>query len=500
MDLLFQGLVSILTPACLSLMVAGTIIGIIFGAIPGLSSVMAITLFLPVTYVMTPNMGLAILISLYIGSVSGGLISAILLKIPGTPNSVATCFDGHPLMEKGQGAKAVGVGIVFSFLGTLFSTFALIFIAPPLAKVALQFGPHEYFALALFSLMLIATLSSGSMIKGIFSGVLGIAFCTVGISPVDALKRYTFGFVELSNGFNMLTVLIGLFAIAEVIKVAETCRTEGKTDVGKIDMKFKGFGFSIKEFKEQLGNGLLAALVGLGIGIMPGIGGATSNLVAYTVVKNRSKYPEKFGTGIIDGIVASETANNAGIGGAMIPLMTLGIPGDGVTAILLGAFMVHGITPGPLLFIKQAPLVYSIFAALFIATFMMFFIEFYGLRVFVWLLRISKHILLPIIFVLCVIGAFGLSSRLFDVWSVILFGLVGYMFTKFKVPQGPFVIGFILGTMCETNFRRGLMLSDNNFFDFFRQPLASAFMIFTILFVVYTVYKERKKWKKARPG
>lgn len=500
MDLFLQGLTLVLQPLNLLLMALGTMVGIFFGAVPGLSSVMAIALFLPMTYSMEPGVGLALLMSLYIGSVSGGLISAILLKIPGTPASIATCFDGHPMLARGEGAKAIGVGIVFSFIGTIFSILALVFIAPMLAKVAISFGKHEFFALAMFSLMLIATLSSGSMVKGIFSGVLGIVFCTVGIAPVEAVKRFTFGNNQLNGGFETLTVLIGLFAITEVIKVAETARRAKPEEIGQIS-KIKGFGFSLKEFVSQIGNAVISSLVGLGIGILPGIGAGTSNMIAYTVSKNRSKHPEKYGTGVIDGIVASEAANNASIGGAMIPLMTLGIPGDGVTALLLGAFMVHGISPGPLLFTDQAPLVYTIFAACFVAAILMLVLEFFSLRGFIKLLRVPKHLLLPIIFVMCVVGAFGLSSRMFDVWAILLFGVLGYAFNKFGIPTAPFVIGFILGTMAETNFRRGMMLSRNNFLDFFsftNHPISAVILCLTVLYLLWTVYREIKKSRARR--
>lgn len=489
-----QGLIAVFQPATLLLMVIGVAVGILFGALPGLTAVMAVALFLPVTYGMAPAVGLSLLISLYVGATSGGLISAILLKIPGTPASVATCFDGHPMQDRGEGAKALGVGIVFSFLGTMASLLALVFIAPPLARLALRFGPMEYFGIAIFSLMLIVSLSTDSMAKGIFAGLVGFVFATVGIAPVDATLRYTFGNAQLISGFNTLTVLIGLFAISEVIKTAENVKKEKAAHIGSLK-KIKGFGFSFKEMIGQKWNFLVSALIGIGIGILPGIGGGTSNLVAYMVAKKTSKYPEKFGTGIIDGIVAPETANNASIGGALIPLMTLGIPGDGVTAILLGGFMVHGIAPGPMLFINNGPLVYTIFAALFVSTILMLILEFAGIRIFVKLLSIPKHILLPIIFVLCVVGAFGLSSRVFDVWSILLFGVVGYFFVKFKVPQAPFIIGFILGPMAETNFRRGLMLSNNGFLGFFESPLAAVFMAGTVIVMGFTIYGEMRKKK-----
>ncbi len=485
-SLFLQGLQTVLQPQFLLWQILGTVVGIIFGAIPGLTAVMAIALFLPMTYGMSMELGISVLIALYIGAISGGLISAILLKIPGTPSSVATTWDGGPLAEKGQAVKALGVGIVFSFLGTIASLIALIFIAPTLARIALRFGPHEYFAIAVFSLTLIASLSTGSIVKGIFSGLVGWVFATVGIAPVDANVRFTFGRYELNNGFDTLTVLIGLFAITEIIKVAESVKYEQEGTVRQVSMKgVKGFGFSTKEFISQIPNFIRSALIGIGIGILPGIGGATSNILSYLVAKNQSKHPEQFGTGIIDGVIASETANNATIGGALIPLLTLGIPGDGVTAVMLGGFMVHGIIPGPMLFRNQANLVYTIFAAVLICSILMIVIEWFGLRGFIKLLKVPKHILLPIILVLCVVGAFGLSSRVFDVWTILIFGVVGYAFIKFKIPQAPFIIGFILGPMAETNLRRGLMLSDNSFMGFLTNPISAAFLILAVIAVIW---------------
>ena len=489
-DLLIQGFAAVLSLKIFALMTAGVAVGIVFGAVPGLTAVMAIALCLPMTYGLGPAAGISLLIALFVGATSGGLISAILLKIPGTPSSIATTFDGGPMMEKGEGAKALGVGIVFSFLGTIASIAALAFIAPSLASVALSFGPHEYFAIAVFSLTLIATLSSGSMAKGIFAGVLGFAVSTVGIAPVDATTRFTFGNVQLNAGFSILTVLVGMFAVAEVIKVAESARHP--VDGGKVPMpvKIKGFGFSMAEFLGQIPNATRSALIGIGIGILPGIGAGTSNIIAYIAAKKRSKTPEQFGKGTIEGVVASETANNAGIGGAMIPLLTLGIPGDAVTAIMLGGLMIHGIQPGPMLFITQAPLVYTIFAALIVSACLMLVLEFWGLRIFIKLLAIPKHILLPVILVLCAVGAFGLASRIFDIWTILGFGVLGYAFVKAAIPTAPFIIGFILGPMAETSFRRGLQLSKGDYTGFLTNPISGAFLALAAVSIALQLWGE----------
>ncbi|HEV7293008.1 MAG TPA: tripartite tricarboxylate transporter permease [Devosia sp.] len=487
-DLFVQGVGNVFAPQIFLLVTLGVAVGIVFGAVPGLTAVMAIALSLPMTYGLGPAAGLSLLVALYVGATSGGLISAILLKIPGTPSSIATTFDGAPMMDKGEGAKALGVGIVFSFIGTILSIVALMFIAPSLARVALSFGPHEYFAIAIFSLTLIATLSSGSMIKGIFSGVAGFAVSTVGIAPVDATRRFTFGFVELNAGFSILTVLVGMFAIAEIIKVAEASKSIDKT-AAPMAVKIKGFGFSLAEFFRLLPGSLRSALIGISIGILPGIGAGTSNIIAYIVAKNQSKTPERFGKGAPEGVVASETANNAGIGGAMIPLLTLGIPGDAVTAILLGGLMIHGIQPGPMLFITQGALVYTIFAALLLAAIMMLILEFWGLRIFIRLLAIPKHILLPVIVLLCAVGAFGLASRIFDIWTILGFGILGYAFVKAGMPTAPFIIGFILGPMAETNFRRALQLANGDAISFFTNPISGVFLTLAALSILWQIYR-----------
>jgi len=491
------GAQAVLTPLSLGVIVFGVTLGIIFGAIPGLSATMALALFLPITYSMDPIVGIVLLVSLYIGGISGGLISAILTRIPGTPSSVATCFDGYPMTQKGQGAKALGVGIVFSFVGTIISTIALIFISPWLAHVAIKFGAYEYFAVAVFSMSMMAGLSGKSMVKGLMSGMFGCIFATVGLDSIGSVQRFTFGNTQMLSGFNILPVLIGLFAIAEILITAEKAKYSVEMETVKVDMKnIKGFGFSIKEFFEQKWNCLISSLVGLSIGILPGIGGGVANVLNYGIIKNKSKYPEKFGTGIIDGIVASETSNNAAIGGALVPLLALGIPGDTVTAMLLGGLTIQGISPGPLMFVQNVDIVYAIFITMIIGSIAMLFIEFYGLRGFVALLKIPKHFLLPGIFLFCVIGAFGINNRIFDVWTVLLFGTVGYLFNKTDIPASPFILGFIIGPMAEVNLRRGLMFSQGSFTPFLTSPVAVIFFIGTAITIIFSGYSNYKRNKK----
>ena len=498
-SLIAGGFGTVLTPTGIFLMFVGVAVGIVFGALPGLSATMAIALFLPVTYAMASSDAMTLLMALFIGAISGGLISAILLRIPGTPSSVATCFDGHPLVAKGQAAKALGIGVVFSFLGTIFSTVLLMFLAPQIAKVAINFGPFEFFSIAIFSLTMIATLSSGNMVKGITAGVLGFMFSTIGTDAIESTQRFTFGSTNLKSGFDMLAVMVGLFAVGEIIAAAETSHHKNEEVVTQPSMKgIKGFGFTMKEFTSQLWNALRSGLIGMGIGILPGIGGGTSNMLAYTVAKNSDKHPEEFGKGRIDGVVASETANNATIGGAMVPLLTLGIPGDTTTAMLLGALTLHNLNPGPLLFETQASVVYGIFAAMLISSVIMLFMEFFGLRVFVKLLSIPKYILLPCIFVLCVIGAYNLKNNMSQVIACIMFGVIGFAFKKFEIPSTPFILGFILGPLAEQNYRRGLMRTNGSFVPFLTSPISAVFLGIALFVILLASTKPLRQKRKAQ--
>lgn len=498
LQLIGGGFATVLTPIGIVLMFVGVAVGIVFGALPGLSATMAIALFLPVTYAMAPSNAMTMLMALFIGAISGGLISAILLHIPGTPSSVATCFDGHPMVRKGQAAKALGVGVVFSFMGTVFSTVLLMFIAPQIARAAVNFGSFEFFSIAIFSLTMIATMSSGNMIKGIMAGVIGFMFSTVGTDVIESSARFNFGITNLKGGFDMLAVMVGLFAVGEIIAAAETSHQPDGELMAQPDMKgIKGFGFTMKEFRGQMLNAVRSACIGMGIGILPGIGGGTSNVLAYTVAKNYDKHPEEFGTGRIDGVVASETANNATIGGAMVPLLTLGIPGDTTTAMLLGALTLHGLTPGPLLFQNQADVVYGIFAAMLICSVIMLFMEFFGLRIFVRLLSIPKYILLPCVFVLCVIGAYALKNNISQVIACLVFGAIGFAFKKFGIPTTPFILGFILGPLAEVNYRRGMIRTKGNFMPFLTSPISAVFLIVALLVLVMFATKPLRDKRKA---
>ena len=408
----------VLQPMTIVLVAIGTVVGIIFGSIPGLTATMAIVMFLPVTYSMTASEGISMLMALYIGGISGGLISAILLNIPGTPSSVATCFDGKPLADKGEAGRALGTGVVFSFVGTIIGIGLLMILAPVLCDFALKFQAYEYCALAIFSLSMVIALTGHDMPKGLISAVLGALLATVGLAPIDSKPRFTFGLYQLNNGFALVVLLIGLFAIAEVMAYAETVRQKQDFTI-RSNVKIKGVGFTFKEFVGQIRNAVVSALIGVGIGILPGIGGGVSCMISYTVSKNTSKRRELYGTGIMDGVVASETANNGTIGGAMIPLLSLGIPGDAATAMLLGGLQIHNVAPGPLIYEKNGVVVYAIFFAMVLAAIFMMLFMLLGMRFFVTVLKVPKNFLLPVVVVLCAIGAIGNANMIFDTYCMV---------------------------------------------------------------------------------
>lgn len=494
MDLWIVGLSQIFQATPLLLIAIGVAIGIIFGAIPGMSATMAVALFLPITFGMEPIPSIALLVALFIGGISGGLITAILINIPGTPSSISSTFDGFPMAQKGEAGRALGIGILYSFIGTLMGCLVLFFVAPPVARFALQFGSFEYFAISLFALTLVAGLSGNNLAKGLVSAIIGLLVAMIGIAPIDAYKRFTFDFSQLDAGLALVPVLLGLFAVSEVLKEAET--SFGNTPTKLPKFKMPGFfGTNWTEIKGQWLNTLRSGAIGIGVGLLPGIGAGTSNLLSYLAAKNSSKTPEKFGMGIPDGIIASETTNNAGIGAAMVPLITLGIPGDSVTAMLLGGFLIHGIQPGPLLFTNNGELVYSIFVALLVASIVMLCLLYFGLRGFVAMLAIPKHYLLSLVMVMCFVGAFAVNNRMFDVYTLIAFGMLGYVMLKFDFPFPPLILGFILGPMLEQNLRSALMSTQGSFWPFFERPITAVFLVLAALYVVVVALRTIKAWK-----
>jgi putative tricarboxylic transport membrane protein len=490
-NLTFQGYLNVITPMNILLILAGTAFGIICGALPGISGTMAVVIGLTATYSMNKYSAFAFLMALYIGGQSGGLVSAILLGIPGTGASIATTFDGYPMTKKGQGGKALGMAILVSFFGTILSILALEFIAPAVANIAVQFGPVEMFSVVLFALTLVTLLAGKNLLKGLIAMFIGLSLAMVGTTPVDGIARYTFGFTQLRTGLAITPIVVGMFALPSVMTAGEKT-----TKFAVNNIKITGLGVNLSEFVGQIKNMIVAGLIGIGIGILPGIGGTTSGLMAYGAVKGISKHPEKFGTGYIDGIVATETANNATIGGAMVPLLTLGIPGDGVTAILLGAMTILGLQPGPLLFTNSADLVYSIFASMTLASFAMLAIMFICLKYIIRLLNLPQNILMPIIMTLCVIGAFSNNSRVFEIYIFLIAGIIGKCIDMLKYPQAPILLGFLLGGYTEKYLRRGLQMTDGSFIAFFSYPIAAVFIVLSIVFLVFNIWRRVRSQSK----
>lgn len=489
-DMFATGFAQIGTPEIIIWTLFSVMLGIIFGSVPGISTSMGIALMLPITFKMPLILSLGVILGLYVGGTSGGLISAILLNIPGTPSAIATCWDGNPMALKGQAGKAIGIGVLCSFIGGMFSLIILMFSAPALARITLKFGAVEYFAVTLFSLTLVASLAGKDLAKGVVAAIIGLMLTSIGMSPIDGTLRYTFGNHQFDGGLQLLPVLVGLYAVAEVLGVAESRDTASKMEIRSY--KMRGFGLSLLEFKSQIWNITRSALIGTGVGILPGIGGGISNMIAYSTAKNQSKYPEKFGTGIIDGVVASETANNAVTGGALIPLLTVGIPGDASTALLLAAMLVQGVTPGPLMFRTGLDIVYAIFMLMILANCAMVIFEMAGLKIYLKILKIPRYILMPIIMVLCTIGAFSTNNRVFDIWTILGVAIIGYVLQKFKYPIAPLVLGFILGPIVEINFRRSLMIANGDYFVFLTRPVSCAFLILTAASIIFFLIKNKR--------
>lgn len=460
-------------------LVFGTGVGILIGALPGLSVNMGIALLFPLTFAFQGVGGILMLLGIYCGAIYGGSISAILLRTPGTPASVATTLDGYPMATKlGQPGRALGLSTFASTFGGIFSAICLIIFSPLLAKVALQFSKPEYFALAVFGISIITSVSSGSIIKGIMGGVIGLFIATIGIDNLSGNLRFTFGTTYLLGGISFVPVLIGLFAFSQVLQSVEEAYKE---PYEKHDVKIKRVFPTMEDLKRVIVTVIRSSFIGTFIGCVPGTGGDIASFVSYDQAKRWSKHKDNFGNGEPEGIVAPEAGNNAVSGGAMIPMLTLGIPGDGATAIMLGALMVQGMQPGPLLFKEQASSVYSIFIGLLLANLVMGFFGFSLIRLFVKVINIPKEILLPIIFVLTFVGAYAYNNSLTDVFVMVFCGILGYFLNKVQFSMSAIVIGIILGAMAESNFRGALMMSDGNMGVFVTRPICAVFLFLAVI-------------------
>jgi len=490
MDALFTAFSSLMSPWPLMLLCVGVILGIVGGSLPGITGAMMIALCLPITFEMEPVNALILLIGIYVGAISGGLITATLMRMPGTPASVMTTLDGYPMAQKGMPGRALGLGITASFVGGIISCIFLIILSKPLSHLASKFGPFETFSLVFMALVLIASVGQGSMIKGLLSGFLGMMFAMPGVDPAGSVPRLTFGNMNLNSGLGLLPVLIGVYCISQLI--SDIIDIDRKPKAAEVNSK--GIFMSLKDWKDQGLNLVRSSLIGTWIGILPGIGANIGSVVSYTAAQKMSKTPEKFGKGAEEGIVASEAANNATVGGALIPLIAMGIPGSVIDCILIGALMIHGIQPGPRLFTENPELVYGIMVSFLVANIIMFIVMIAMAGKISKLMFIKRAYLLPPIMVLCIVGCFA-NNTMFAVWVMLAFGLLGFVMDRFKIPLGPFVIGFVLAPMAEKNLRAGLSMSEGSYAPIFTSPISLFFMILAIILLVWPMYKSFKDYK-----
>lgn len=471
----------------------GTLAGIIAAAIPGFTILMAIVLVFPFTFAMTPLEGLSTLVGVYVGGFSGGQISGILLGIPGTPSSICTVFDGYPMARQGRAGEALGIGIFASFFGGILGGIIMVLFIKPVAEIGLMFGPWELFGLVFFSLTLIASLGGKSFWKGMTSGFLGLVLSMVGTDNTAGVVRLTFDFPELLGGVSLLPVLVGLFALPSLLNglfsgVEEVHSATAITNELKIPYRTV-----FLRLKENWLNLIRSSFFGAFVGALPGEGGSVANFLAYDQAKRYSKHSDAFGTGCPDGVVASESGNNACAGGSLIPTLSLGIPGSAADAVLLGVLMVHSIPTGPLLFKENAMLVYGLFVMFFIAHFYMLFLQLgIGSRVFLKITRCPQWAMVPIVLVMCVIGCFALNNQTFDIWLFLIFGVLGFLMDRAGFPLAPVVIGLLLGGMCEENLRQALSI-DPDWTLFFTRPISALFILLTVASIAYCVWQFRKE-------
>ena len=458
-------------------MVIGVAGGICIGALPGLTATMGVALLLPLTFGMDAAQGILMLLGIYCGAIYGGSISAILLHTPGTPASAATAIDGYKLAQRGEAGRALGASTISSYIGGVISVICLWLISPQLAKIALKFSSAEFFLLAVFGLCIIGNISGGNVEKGLICGCFGVLVACVGIDQVTGYPRFSFGKnVNFLAGINYIPIMIGLFAMSQAFENIEEIFSEDK-----VQFEVKSLLPTKSDLKRMLRIAPITGLIGTFIGIVPGAGADIGSFVGYNVAQNMTKGPEKMGEGNIDGVIGPEGGNNGVTGGAMIPMLTLGVPGDAVTAIMIGALTLQGLAPGPMLFLQHKTLVYTIFMGMFIANTIMVIMGISGIRLFTRVLSVPKVILTPIIFALCVIGSYAMRNNFFDVYTMLIAGVIGYFLTKIKVPTSPAILGLILGPMAEKNFRVALLKSKGNPGVFFSTGICWFFIALIII-------------------
>lgn len=466
----------------------GVVTGITVGALPGLTATMSIAVLTPATFLLPPEIGIALLLGVFVGGIYGGSITAILLRTPGTPAAIATSFDGYPLAQQGNAGKALHLALYASVIGGLISAAILVVLAPQIARIAVRFGPAEFFGLTLFGISIIASVSGDSLLKGLVAGIFGILFSTVGMDSITGVRRFTFGSTALLSGFNLIPVLIGVFAVSEMLELVEKRR---ESVVDKTVGAIKSGALTLREFKANLVNIVRSSFIGTFVGIVPGTGGGIAAFMAYDIAKRRSKKPKEFGKGSLEGVASAEASNNATTGGALVPLLTLGIPGCPTTAVLLSAFMIQGLQPGPLLLQTDARTVFALFAGLIIANVLLLGFGMIGIRAFSKVVRIPIRVLVPTVLVLCFVGAYSIANSMLDVGVMLVMGALGFLMRKFGFPGAPLVIGLILGPINEAALRRALSASRGDWMVFFGNPIFLAFLGLTILSFLLPLIRRR---------
>jgi len=476
--------------------VFGSAFGIIVGAIPGLTATMAVALMIPMTFNLEPVTAIMMLLGVYKGGIYGGSISAILIKTPGTPAAAATVLDGYQLTQQGKSGKALKMAIYASCMADTLSDFVLIAVAPPLARFALRFGPREIAMLILFGLTVIAGVSGRSIIKGMISGAFGLLLATVGLDPILTTRRFTFDIVDLDSGISLIPFMIGLFALSEVFfQLGKKGHTEEEVYAIPRSKRPEDNRVSWSEFKANLKTILRGTFIGTVIGVIPGIGTGIAAFISYGEAKRASKHPEEFGKGSLEGVAAAEAGNSAVCGATLIPLLTLGIPGDIVTAVIMGAFLIHGLVLGPLLFKEHAALVYALFVGIIVCDVTYFLLAFLFIRIAYVLGKVPRSWLFPIVMVFCVVGAYAINNSLFDLGVMLAAGILGYYMQKFGYALAPMLIAFILGPIGETAIRQSLLMSNGSVTIFFTRPIALFFLALTALSIFAIVSRHLRKTK-----
>jgi len=488
-DLALGAFQEVMTPHILGLIAIGLVIGIVIGAIPGLNVPLAVAIALPITFKLTAIGGLAMLVGIYKGGTYGGSISAVLINVPGTPAAAATALDGAPLTRQGKAGKALRMSLYASIMAEFLSDIALILFAVPIAMIALKVGPPETFAVGVFALALIGVLSEGNMLKGVMAGVLGLFLSTFGVDPLTGDFRLTFGFQALSGGWSFIALVIGMFAVAEAMIQVERPGAKPLA-TGPVRLSEPQHKLDREDWRRSLPVIARSAPIGVLIGAIPGIGAAVSAYLNYAITRKLSRNPERFGNGAIEGVAAAESGNNAVTASTFVPLLTLGVPGDVITAIMLGAFLVHGLVPGPALFESNSSFIAAFFVMMLATTVLHLIIGRIGLPLFVQTTRISNKLLFPAIMVLSVTGVFVATNSFFDVFAMLGFGLLGYAMNKFGFPVAPLLIGFILGPMIEVALRQSVIMSRGSMDIFFTRPISAAFLAIAALVMVTVAWRE----------